>query len=97
MAVYDIKRASKLYSEVFGWKIDEKPMPVSRDGIDTMHMFESPEKKLGGGFLVMQEGYQMTRYGKLEKEVLPPLPTFCVKECNETLKQVEELGGSVQW
>ncbi|KID66949.1 uncharacterized protein G6M90_00g070020 [Metarhizium brunneum] len=96
IAVYDIKRASKLYSEVFGWKINEDAMAMGHHGIDAMHMFESPGKKLGGGFLVMQEGYQMTRYGSLEKEVLPPLPTFCVKDCDETLKQVEGLGGSTQ-
>lgn len=95
--MYDIKRASKLYSEVFGWKINEDAMAMGHHGIEAMHMFESPGKKLSGAFLVMQEDYQMTRYGSLEKEVLPPLPTFCVKDCDETLKQVEGLGGSTQW
>ncbi|KHN96144.1 Glyoxalase/bleomycin resistance protein/dioxygenase [Metarhizium album ARSEF 1941] len=96
IAVYDVKRASKLYSEIFSWKVNEDALPTDQHGIKAMHMFECPGKKLGGGFLVMEEGYQMTRYGKLEKEVLPPLPTFCVKDCNETLKQVEGLGGSTQ-
>jgi predicted enzyme related to lactoylglutathione lyase len=95
--VYDIKRASKLYSEIFGWIINDEAMPMDRNGLKAMHMFETPGKKLGGGFLVMEEGYEMTRYGKLDKEVLPPLPTFCVKECDQTLKQVESLGGSTQW
>lgn len=72
-------------------------MPVGDHGVKSMYMFESKEKKLGGALLLMEEGYQMTRYGKLEKEILPVLPTFCVKECDATLKQVAELGGSTQW
>ncbi|OAA35069.1 Glyoxalase/bleomycin resistance protein/dioxygenase [Metarhizium rileyi] len=94
--VHDIKRASKLYSEIFGWKINEEAMPMDQPGIQAMHVFAAPERKLGGALLVMEENYQMTRYGKLEKEVLPPLPTLCVKDCDETLKQVESLGGSTQ-
>ena len=62
-----------------------------------MFMFSTKQKKLNGGLLHMKEGYEMTRYGKLDKEVLPPLPTFCVEDCDKTLAQAKELGGRTHW
>lgn len=62
-----------------------------------MYMFNTKQKKLGGGLLLMKEGYELSRFGKLDKQVLPPLPTFCVEDCEKTLAQVEELGGCTQW
>ncbi|KAK2596625.1 hypothetical protein QQS21_006301 [Conoideocrella luteorostrata] len=94
--VFDLQRASKLYAEVFGWNCHEEAKSMGEHGVKEMNFFTSADKKFNGAFLVMQEGYQMTRYGNLQKEVLPPLATFCVKDCDETLKQVASLGGSTQ-
>lgn len=52
---------------------------------------------LNGAFLLMQEGYHSTTFGALDKEVLPPLPTFRVADCDETLEKVKDRGGKVQW
>ncbi|KAG6013636.1 hypothetical protein E4U43_007186 [Claviceps pusilla] len=94
--VYDIQRASKLYAEVFEWKMNPEPRPMGMHGIKAMHMFTSLSKDFNGAFLAMEDGYEMTRYGKHDKEILPPLATFCVKDCDETLKQVGALGGRTQ-
>lgn len=95
--VYDAGRASKFYADIFGWECSPEAMPKGEDGVKSIHFFNSDDKKLCGAFLLMEDGYQMTKYGKLDKEILPPLPTFCVKECNETLQKVKGLGGSTQW
>ncbi|KAG5928317.1 hypothetical protein E4U42_000860 [Claviceps africana] len=94
--VYDIQRASRLYAEVFDWKMNPEPRPMALHGIKTMHMFTTRRKDFNGAFLAMEDGYHMTRYGKLDKEILPPLATFCVEDCEETLKQVGALGGRTQ-
>ncbi|RYP04161.1 hypothetical protein DL764_004628 [Monosporascus ibericus] len=92
--VSDISRAQKLYADIFGWECEPDGTPKNSDGVKSLHLFN--KGSVHGAFLLMQEGYQMTQYGKLDKEVLPPLPTFCVKECDETLQKVQASGGKVQ-
>ncbi|KND88880.1 hypothetical protein TOPH_06406 [Tolypocladium ophioglossoides CBS 100239] len=92
--VYDASRAQKLYTDIFGWECKPEPAPQKAPGIESMHFFT--KGSIHGAFLVLKEGYNMTQYGKLDKEVLPPLPTFCVKECDETLAKVKAHGGKMQ-
>ncbi|RYP63525.1 hypothetical protein DL769_006946 [Monosporascus sp. CRB-8-3] len=92
--VSDLSRAQKLYTAVFDWKCNPDGTPQNSDGVKSMHFF----KKGGvqGAFLLIQEGYQIPQYGKPGKEVLPPLPTFRVKDCEETLRKVQDNGCEVQ-
>ncbi|RYP74977.1 hypothetical protein DL771_002625 [Monosporascus sp. 5C6A] len=92
--VSDVSRAQKLYTDIFGWECAPDATPNNSDGVKSLHFFN--KGSLQGAFLLIQEGYQMTQYGKLDKEVLPPLPTFCVKECDETLQKVQANGGKVR-
>lgn len=95
--MHDAARAQKLFADVFGWEFHADAMPAGKDGIVSFHMFSSQGKALNGALNLLEEGYQATKYGKLDKEVLPPLATFCVDECNATLEKVKSHGGKMQW
>ncbi|KAJ6443408.1 hypothetical protein O9K51_04587 [Purpureocillium lavendulum] len=96
--VHDAARAQKLYADVFGWECNPEAIPKGDHGVASLHFFSSKAKGINGAFLLMEEGYEATKYGKLGgKEVLPPLPTFCVEECDATLDKVKSHGGKTQW
>jgi uncharacterized protein len=61
----DIERSRKFYSDLFGWKIEQWPGPVSRDMeywmITTTD--EKGDKALGGGMMKrMHPEHQVTNY-----------------------------------
>lgn len=93
--VYDVSRAQKLYKDLFGWEYTPEPAPQHNPGIENLHFFT--KGGVHGAFLHVKEGYNVTQYGKLDKEVLPPLMTFCVKDCEEALVKAKAHGGKVQW
>ncbi|KND86772.1 27 kDa antigen Cfp30B [Tolypocladium ophioglossoides CBS 100239] len=92
--VSDASRAQKLYTDIFGWECKDEPVPRGDNGVKSMHFFN--KASVHGAFLLMEEGHQQTQYRKLDKEVLPPLVTLCVEECNETLDKVKAHGGKMQ-
>ncbi|OAQ57770.1 lactoylglutathione lyase family protein [Purpureocillium lilacinum] len=95
--VHDAARAQKLYSDIFGWECKPEAIPKGDHGVASLHFFSSKGNGVNGVFLLMEEGYEATKYGKLGKEVLlPPLPTFCVEECNATLEKVKNHAGETQ-
>ncbi|RYP03993.1 hypothetical protein DL765_010334 [Monosporascus sp. GIB2] len=94
MPVQDVSRAQKLYKDIFGWEFRPDGTPANSGGVKSLHFFN--KGSVQGALLLMEEGYQVREYGKSDKEVLPPLPTFCVKECDETLQKVQANGGKVQ-
>ena len=57
----------------------------------SMHFFS--KGKLNGAFLEVEEKYQVVNNKEGLPGALPVLPTLCVKNCGETLEQVEKLGG----
>ncbi|KAM4064061.1 lactoylglutathione lyase family protein [Hirsutella rhossiliensis] len=92
--VHDVSRAQQLYGDVFGWVCQPEGVPHGRNGIQSMHFFN--KGAVHGAFLLVMEGYQAVKYGRLDKEILPPLPTFCVDDCGETLTKVVAHGGKEQ-
>ncbi|MCG7841102.1 MAG: VOC family protein [Methanomassiliicoccales archaeon] len=77
----DIKRASRFYSELFGWKIEPMPGPMEYYGIGTQDLEGKPS--VGGGMGKRQEGDSgMVNY-------------FGVDSIDSYVKKLERLGGKV--
>lgn len=93
--VHDVARAQALYADVFGWECAPDAIPHACPGIKSMHFFS--HGSLHGAFLLADDGYEATKHRAATRELLPPLPTFCVDECAETLAKVQLHQGSVQW
>ncbi|KAM4061385.1 hypothetical protein HRG_007368 [Hirsutella rhossiliensis] len=105
--VHDVSRAQQLYGDVFGWVCQPEGVPHGRNGIQSMHFFN--KGAVHGAFLLVMEGYQAVKWQLIygpnhfttralltRAEILPPLPTFCVDDCGETLTKVEAHGGKEQ-
>jgi uncharacterized protein len=81
----DIERSKKFYSDLFGWKIERWPGPVSRDMeywmITTTD--EKGNKALGGGMMKrMHPEHQIINY-------------IDVKSVDEYSSKVQKIGGKV--
>lgn len=72
-------------------------MPGDDVSIKSRHFFSNKSKTVNGAFVLLQDGYKATPFGQLEREVPPVLPAFCVSDCDEALRRVEEFGGKTQW
>jgi uncharacterized protein len=81
----DVDRSKKFYSDLFGWKIEKWPGPVSREMeywmITTTD--EKGDKALGGGMMKrMHSEHQVTNY-------------IDVKSVDEYSSKVQKIGGKV--
>ena len=81
----DIERSKKFYSDLFGWKIERWPGPVSRDMEYWMVTTtdEKGNKALGGGMMKrMHPEHQIINY-------------IDVKSVDEYSSKVQKIGGKV--
>jgi predicted enzyme related to lactoylglutathione lyase len=81
----DVERSKKFYSDLFGWKIEKWPGPVSHDMeywmITTTD--EKGDKALGGGMMKrMHPEHQVTNY-------------IDVKSIDEYSSKIQKIGGKV--
>ena len=81
----DVERSKKFYNDLFGWKIEKWPGPVSREMeywmITTTD--EKGDKALGGGMMKRQGPQQ------------PIINYIDVKSVDEYSSKVQQLGGKV--
>ncbi|KEY64264.1 hypothetical protein S7711_09865 [Stachybotrys chartarum IBT 7711] len=91
--VTDVARARKFYSELLGWEILPDVMPGPHDSpIKSMHFFRKGEA-LNGTFLVMDETDRVRNHDEARPLAMPVLTTFCVRDCDDSLRLVAKLGG----
>ncbi|GKT60477.1 glyoxalase bleomycin resistance protein dioxygenase [Colletotrichum tofieldiae] len=91
--VSDPVRAAAFYTAVLGWNCAEAGMPSPTPGIKTVHFFNKGE--LHGGFLLMEDGNQIAGHDAARPERMAVLPTFCVRDIEGSVAEVERLGGRV--
>ncbi|KAL6878545.1 Glyoxalase/Bleomycin resistance protein/Dihydroxybiphenyl dioxygenase [Trichoderma novae-zelandiae] len=93
--VIDIDRAKAFYSQVFSWDISPGSVPHQRPGIKELYFFHCGGT-LQGAFYVMEDGYHVINHAINFKDGMSVHPSFNVRNCKETLGQVEKLGGKTQ-
>jgi predicted enzyme related to lactoylglutathione lyase len=90
--VVDIDRAKAFYAEIFNWDISPEAIPGDRPGVKELHHFNRG-KTLHGAFAVMEDGYHVINQSIGLKDAISVHPSFYVKNCKNTLEEVERLGG----
>lgn len=89
----DKERASKFYSETFGWELQDFPMEGVEEGYtvartaetDENHMIREPGAINGG----------MYKRGQVEHFPTSPVITIGVDSIDDHIKKVEEAGGEM--
>lgn len=86
----DIARAKKFYGEIFGWKLQDWPMPDGSNyvGIHTVAIDEKTRMPLQPGSI---------NGGMVQRDATVSAPIFAINvpSIDERVKQVEAAGGSV--
>ncbi|KAM0512446.1 hypothetical protein ACHAPE_008896 [Trichoderma viride] len=90
--VVDIDRAKAFYAEIFNWDISPEAIPGDRPGVKELHHFNRG-KTLHGAFAVMEDGYHVINQSMGLTDAISVHPSFYVKNCKNTLEEVERLGG----
>ncbi|WQF88756.1 Putative glyoxalase/Bleomycin resistance protein/Dihydroxybiphenyl dioxygenase [Colletotrichum destructivum] len=92
--VSDPARAAAFYTAVLGWECADAGMPSPTPGIKTVHFFNKGD--LHGGFLAMEDGNHVTTGNDAARPArMAVLPTFCIRDIEATVVEVERLGGRV--
>lgn len=90
--VVNIDRAKAFYAEIFNWDISPEAIPGDRPGVKELHHFNRG-KTLHGAFAVMEDGYHVINQSMGSIDAISVHPSFYVKNCKDTLEEVERLGG----
>lgn len=90
--VVDINRAKAFYAEIFNWEISPEGVPNDRPGVKELYYF-SRGKTLHGAFCVMEDGFHVINQSMSSTDAISVHPSFYVKNCKDTLEEVERLGG----
>ena len=90
LPVDDAVRAKKFYADIFGWKMDNWPMPDGSTyiGVHTTAIDEKTHQPLKPGAI---------NGGMVQRSANVPAPIFAinVKSIDEKVKQIEKAGGKV--
>jgi predicted enzyme related to lactoylglutathione lyase len=90
--VVDIDRAKAFYAEIFNWEVSPEARPGDRPGVKELHQFNRG-KTLHGAFCVMEDGFHVINQSMGSTDAISVHPSFHVKNCKDTLEEVERLGG----
>ncbi|KAM0245474.1 hypothetical protein ACHAQJ_010556 [Trichoderma viride] len=93
--VRDIDRAKAFYAEIFSWETNPDGVPNSRPGVKELYFFNRGPT-LHGAFYVMEDGFHVINQSIGSEDAISVHPSFNVKNCKETLEQVEKFGGKKQ-
>ena len=87
LSTTDIDAAVKLYPDLFGWEVQEQPLPAEAGG-GSYYLFAKNGKPVAGGSTQMQQ----------EKDMgVPPHWNMyvAVEDAEQTAKKAESLGGTI--
>lgn len=90
--VVNIDRAKAFYAEIFNWETSPEAVPSNRPGVKELHHFNRG-KTLHGAFCVMEDGFHVINQSMGSTDAISVHPSFHVKNCKDTLEEVERLGG----
>ncbi|KAH6604811.1 hypothetical protein Trco_006518 [Trichoderma cornu-damae] len=92
LPVVDIDRAKAFYANIFSWETNPSNVPNSQPSVKEVYFFNRG-KSLNGTFYVMEDGFHATNHSAGSQDAISLHPSFNVKNCEETLAEVEKLGG----